>query len=142
MNDGEGSADGPDDDLDDNASGKGEDDEDSVTKHVIDKEGSGSQPTGSGPDDDEDDDDDGDGDLELGSGGKTIALFQQHLALFDCSYTKICLFLDESLFISSTERPIIRPETTKSPVTTPQESKVCRLCFICSIHLKLVLLHT
>ena len=64
MSDAEGSADGPDDDLDDNASGKGEDDED--TKDLIDKglEGSGSQPTGSGPDDDDDDDD-----LELGSGG-------------------------------------------------------------------------
>lgn len=43
LSDAEGSADGPDDDLDDNASGKGEDDED--TKEIIAKEGSGSKPT-------------------------------------------------------------------------------------------------
>jgi len=89
LSDDEGSADGPDDDLEENASGKGEDDED--TKDVIDKEGSGSRPI-SGSDSDTDDDDDDD-DLELGSG-------------------------DGSLFISSTERPTKRPDVSKTPVSS------------------------
>ncbi|XP_054156437.1 syndecan-like [Oppia nitens] len=98
--DDEGSADGPDvDDLEENASGKGEDDEDS--KHSLDKEGSGSRPIISGgssgvdSDDDSSDDDEDDTDLELGSGD------------------------DTSLFISSsTERPTTRPDVTKPLVTT------------------------
>jgi hypothetical protein len=50
--------------LDDNASGKGDDDEDS--KDNIDKEGSGDQPTGSDPNG-----------LDLGSGGIANASFHK-----------------------------------------------------------------